>query len=237
MYKVKTLPVLRAGPREQMRRDLEAAEEVSRSGEAIVRAGVWDPPGVSLGRRQAPAGPYDPERLAEMGLGVVVRPTGGLMILHHHGTFTLHIVLPSTHPIAGLGVVEAAQELARAIAAALRAIGLEAWVPGYEGRRRLVPRETGICMAYRGAGDVFHGERKAGALALRRGPGYMLAQAYVIAGDPDYRLWALVDEYPVPEELSRAFTGYGAVLGKGGLEAVVGEVARRLREYPGGLRV
>ncbi len=202
------VPLIVAPGEAQMLLDQALLDEAAKRGAPIVRAGLWRPPAVSLGRRMEPRGPYEPHRLRERGLDVVARPTGGLAILHEPGSFTLHIAFPRGHPLAGAPVDQAAARVAEAIAGALRGEGLEAHAPGPRPRRRLVPYPTGICLAYTASGDIVAGDgRKAGARALRRTPRGLLAQAVVLVEEPDYEAWAWIDDYPVPGHLERAFTG------------------------------
>ena len=52
------------------------------TGHWVLRVYSWSTPTLSLGRNQAARGGYDLSRLAEQGIAVVRRPTGGRAILH-----------------------------------------------------------------------------------------------------------------------------------------------------------
>ncbi len=178
--------------------------------EPLVRIGIWPHPAVSLGYRQTTRNYPILEKIRKLGLEAVVRPTGGLTILHHQGTLTIHLVGPRIIVEKSGGVEEAGILLARWIARALRKLGynVETW-KSPPGRKKLVPRDTSICMAYTGSADLLVDKAKVGAGALRITSRGVLFQAYIIGGEPDYHLWAKVDDYPEPSELSKAFIGLG----------------------------
>ena len=52
------------------------------TGRWVLRVYSWRAPTLSLGRNQTARGGYDLERLADRGIAVVRRPTGGRAILH-----------------------------------------------------------------------------------------------------------------------------------------------------------
>ncbi|MCE4620251.1 MAG: hypothetical protein F7C33_04425 [Desulfurococcales archaeon] len=210
---MKPLPlgVLEAPGEVQMR--VDKAFLYSNPKEPLVRIGVWDPPAVSIGRRQTPEGPLSPDRLSKKRLGLVQRPTGGLTILHDRGTLTVHLIAPKAILDAYGGIDQAGLALAEWIARALRQLGfnVSTW-PEPPGRKRLVPRETSICLAYTGSADILLNGRKVGAGALRVTSTSILFQAVILIQRPDYELWAWVDNYPEPRELEEAFTGLDGIL-------------------------
>ena len=53
-----------------------------RTGETVLRVYAWSQPTLSLGRNQRALGLYQEALLAERGVGVVRRPTGGRALLH-----------------------------------------------------------------------------------------------------------------------------------------------------------
>ena len=54
----------------------------SRTGQWVLRVYSWSAPTLSFGRNQVALNAYDRSRLAERGIDVVRRPTGGRAILH-----------------------------------------------------------------------------------------------------------------------------------------------------------
>src|SRR5829696_3708029 len=71
-----------AGP-ENMALDEALMARARRTGETVLRVYGWAAPTLSFGRNQRAIGIYRDSALAERGLGVVRRPTGGRALLHH----------------------------------------------------------------------------------------------------------------------------------------------------------
>lgn len=69
------------------------------TGECVLRVYAWARPTLSFGRNQTARGLYDPGRLAERGVDVVRRPTGGRAVLHHR-----EITYSVTAPIGALAL-------------------------------------------------------------------------------------------------------------------------------------
>jgi lipoate-protein ligase A len=70
------------GP-ENMALDEALMARARRRGESVLRVYGWARPVLSLGRNQRAVGVYREEVLAERGIDVVRRPTGGRALLHH----------------------------------------------------------------------------------------------------------------------------------------------------------
>jgi lipoate-protein ligase A len=87
-----------------------------------LRLYAWQPPCLSLGYAQ-PVTDVDRQRLAELGWGLVRRPTGGRAILHTD-ELTYAVIAPLDEPRLAGGVLESYQRLAQALLAALRLLGL-----------------------------------------------------------------------------------------------------------------
>ncbi|MDF1504096.1 hypothetical protein [Roseisolibacter sp. H3M3-2] len=97
-----------------------------RTGEVHLRSYAWERPTLSLGRHQKAAGLYDRVRLAERGIDVVRRPTGGRAILHwrevtYSVTAPIGVLAPPDAPLAA-----ALGRINRVLVAALRALGVPA---------------------------------------------------------------------------------------------------------------
>ena len=71
-----------AGP-ENMALDEALMARARRSGETVLRVYGWSTPTLSLGRNQRARGIYRDDLLADRGIQVVRRPTGGRALLHH----------------------------------------------------------------------------------------------------------------------------------------------------------
>jgi len=100
-----------------------------------VRAGVsapvlrfyrWEPACVTLGKFQPAEGNVRLDNCLGLGIDVVKRPTGGRAILHDHEvTFTI-IVREHDMPEAGASIMDSYRELARALEAGMRRLGIPA---------------------------------------------------------------------------------------------------------------
>src|SRR5439155_15677346 len=71
-----------AGGADNMALDEALMSYARDTGHWVLRVYSWSTPTLSLGRNQAARGGYDLSRLAEQGIAVVRRPTGGRAILH-----------------------------------------------------------------------------------------------------------------------------------------------------------
>src|SRR6185312_6462234 len=67
---------------DNMAMDEALMAHAARTGQWVLRVYAWSSPTLSFGRNQRALGAYDRARLAERGIDVVRRPTGGRAILH-----------------------------------------------------------------------------------------------------------------------------------------------------------
>jgi len=94
-------------------------EEADRAGARILRVYRWDPPCLSFGRNEAAADHYDRAKIAQMGIDVVRRATGGSAVWHEH-----EVTYAVAAPIADFGSLRAAYcAIHERMAVALRALG------------------------------------------------------------------------------------------------------------------
>ena len=82
----------------------------------------WTPPCLSLGYAQA-AAEVDHDRLAQLGYGLVRRPTGGRAILHTD-ELTYSVIAPMHEPRVLGGVLESYQQLSAGLLRGLHHLGL-----------------------------------------------------------------------------------------------------------------
>jgi lipoate-protein ligase A len=99
-------------------------EEAIKGAGPVLRFYSWRPYALSLGHFQAGT-VVDRASCAQAGVDVVRRPTGGRAVLHADEV-TYSIILPSTHPIAQLGVIASYQVLSRGLTLGLAQLGIEA---------------------------------------------------------------------------------------------------------------
>jgi lipoate-protein ligase A len=134
----------------------------------VLRFYSWEAPTLSFGRMQRP--PQDLlRRCRELGVPAVRRPTGGKAILHDR-----EVTFSITAPAAGLGsVMESYRIFARAIAAGLRALGVEADLCE---TRASSPQTALLCFGDPAGCDLqARGRKLVGSAQARRG-GVLLQQ-------------------------------------------------------------
>ena len=140
----------------------------SRTGLWVLRVYAWSSPTLSFGRNQVALDAYDRGRLAERGIDVVRRPTGGRAILHDREV-TYSVVGPAASA-GDLG--ESYARINRLLVAALHRLGLDAEVvdrtepslrdPELE-RRGPLP-----CFHHPSAGEItLHGRKLVGSAQWR----------------------------------------------------------------------
>jgi len=165
-----------------------------------VRFYRWDPPCLSLGRRQ-PAEAVDLPRCRADGVEVVRRPTGGRAILHAD-ELTYSVVFPEADPRAAGGVLETFRRFGEAFAQALRALG----VPDVTLAPHLDPAGRGegfVCFEVPADYELTVGGRKIMGSAQWRHRGVVLQHGSLpLAGDPGAIARYLKDR-PDPERLRR----------------------------------
>ena len=205
------LLVVYDGPRapwDNMALDLALLESIEEMG-PVLRLYEWALPTISLGRRQVLEESVRMSLVEELGLSVVRRPTGGRALYHSPmGEVTYSIVLPASHPLYRLGVVESAARIAMGVAEALRRLGVDARVGGFDG----YPAAGANCMLSPGASDVVVSGRKlSGSAQYRSGRGLLQHGAVIVRKDlegwrairgPDARLVAELST-SVEEHLGR----------------------------------
>ncbi|WP_322799872.1 lipoate--protein ligase family protein [Thermoflexus sp.] len=160
----------------------------------------WDPPCLSLGRRQ-PVDEVDLTRCRMDGVEVVRRPTGGRAILHA-GELTYSLVFPETDPRAAGGVLETFRRFAEAFVQALRDLGIS----GVALAPRLDPAARGdgfVCFETPTDYEVTIGGRKIMGSAQWRHRGVVLQHGSLpLEGDPG-AIAAYLRNGPDPERLRR----------------------------------
>ncbi len=181
--------------------DVAIAEAVA-EGEAppTVRFYRWDPPCLSLGRRQA-VEEVDLWRCRADGVEVVRRPTGGRAILHAD-ELTYSVILPETDPRAAGGVLETFRRFSEAFAQALRDLG----IPDVALAPRLDPVARGdgfVCFEVPTDYELTVGGRKIMGSAQWRHRGVVLQHGSLpLDGDPG-AIAVYLKSRPAPESLRR----------------------------------
>lgn len=193
---------------DNMAMDEALMDYASRSGHWVLRVYSWSSPTVSFGRNQVAVDAYDRSRLAERGIDVVRRPTGGRAILHDREV-TYSVVGPALD--AG-DLAESYARINRLLIAALRRLGLDAEVvdrtdplmksPELE-RRGPLP-----CFHHPSAGEItLHGRKLVGS-AQWRSSDALLQHGSILVDDDQMQLasfaTAVTGDIPRPATLRDA---------------------------------
>ncbi len=180
----------------------------SRTGQWVLRVYSWSSPTLSFGRNQTALGAYDRDLLAERGIEVVRRPTGGRAILHDREV-TYSVVGP-TLDAGDLG--ESYTRINRLLIAALHRLGLDAEVvdrtdpamkdPELE-RRGPLP-----CFHHPSAGEItLHGRKLVGSAQWRCSDA-LLQHGSILVDDDQVQLASfatvMTDDIPRPATLRDA---------------------------------
>jgi lipoyl(octanoyl) transferase len=168
--------------------------ERAQAGESWLRLYAWDPPCLSFGRHEPASSRYDAERIAELGLAVVRRPTGGRAVWHA-GELTYAVAAPS----AGLGSLrDACDEIHGMLRDALAALGV-ATEPAPAHRAAAV--DAGACFSRPAGGELMVGGRKVvGSAQVREGAAFLQHGSILLEGDQS--TVASVTRGPAPPDLS-----------------------------------
>lgn len=157
-------------------------------GRGWVRFYRWSRPTVSLGRHEPGRGRWDPGRLAEAGVDLVRRPTGGRAVLHHR-ELTYSVVVRGW----GAGSMRALYgAVNRALVVGLRSLGVPAELAPRTGRAD--PPDAGPCFERPAEGEVVVGGRKLVGSAQVRLEGRLLQHGSLLVGDDQHRLPELVGD-------------------------------------------
>jgi lipoyl(octanoyl) transferase len=178
------------GP-ENMALDEALMARARRSGEAVLRVYGWSRPTLSLGRNQRAAGLYDERALAERGVDVVRRPTGGRSLLHHR-----EVTYSVTAPCAPTGTLLAEYARINALlSSALVALGAPV-VAASPPTRAATPSAV-PCFAEPARGELTLDGRKLVGSAQWRERGALLQHGSILVDDDQSSIVGFLRE-PVP---------------------------------------
>ena len=177
----------------------------------VLRFFQWEPPAISIGYGQ-PFSQINLELCKRECIPVVKRPTGGRAI-YHHTEFTYSITLPPAHPLSKRPVLEAFNEISRALALGLQNLGIRARLS--KGDARSGAKNPSCFSSTSRYELVIEGKKLVGS-AQRRKHNAVLQQGSIIAGPQYLKLADFVagDSEIIRQELSLHSTCMQAVLGK-----------------------
>jgi lipoyl(octanoyl) transferase len=143
--------------------DQTLLDRAEQAGESWLRLYKWQPHCLSFGRHEPAIRRYDVDRIKEMGLDTVRRPTGGRAVWHCR-----ELTYSVAAPAARFGSLPAAYlEIHRMLATALQDLGTAASLAA---PTKPSPLDAGACFARAAGGEVMVGGCKViGSAQLRRG--------------------------------------------------------------------
>jgi len=165
--------------------------EAARTGRAFLRLYRFDPPCLSLGRNE-PAAHYDRAAIAQRGLDVVRRPTGGRAVWHEH-----EVTYAVAAPIALFGGLRNAYQAIHArLAEALRSLGVDATLAlHHPPPSSTILHQPVSCFAVPAAGEILVAGRKLVGSAQVRKRGAFLQHGSILL-DGSQEIVQLVSRQP-----------------------------------------
>jgi lipoate-protein ligase A len=201
------------GP-ENMALDEALMARARRTGETVLRVYGWSAPTLSLGRHQRARGIYRDDLLAERGIGVVRRPTGGRALLHHR-----EVTYSVTAPCPGDESLLAAYERINALLMkALATLGVP--VVGAAPARRAAGPTEAPCFAEPARGELTFEGRKLVGSAQWRDRGALLQHGSILLDDDQSSIVELMRE---PTSASPSPATLRDALGREPVKAEVGD--------------
>jgi lipoyl(octanoyl) transferase len=151
-------------------------ERTEHHGESWLRLYRWDPPCLSFGRHEPATRRYDADRIEELGLDTVRRPTGGRAVWHSR-----ELTYAVTSPYLHFGSLKAAYlEIHRMLGDALARLGVSVSIAP---PARAAPLDAGACFAQPAGGEVLVGGRKVVGSAQYRQGAALLQHGSILLDD------------------------------------------------------
>jgi len=149
-----------------------------RTGEIVFSVYAWERPTLSFGRNQTARERYNPGLVAELGLDVVRRPTGGRALVHYREV-TYSVTAPVEH---GVSMRDSCASINSLLLHALEALGVTASEARPAGRTQ--PPDCSSCFAAPAAGEIVAGGRKlVGSAQYREGGAFLQHGSILVADD------------------------------------------------------
>jgi len=211
-WRLLTSPPL-GGP-ENMALDEALMARARRTGETVLRVYAWSARTLSLGRNQGAIAVYREAALAERGIGVVRRPTGGRALLHHR-----EITYSVTAPCAESGsLLTEYGRINALLTSALGALGVPVDVA--RPATRAVAPSAAPCFAEPALGELTLSGRKLVGSAQWRDRGALLQHGSILVEDDQSSIGDLIRE---PGPLTPAPATLRDALGRAPVMAEVGD--------------
>ena len=193
---------------ENMALDQALLDEAERTGRTFLRLYRFDPPCISFGRNEPARERYDPDAIAQRGIDVVRRPTGGRAVWHQH-----EVTYAVAAPVTAFGTLrEAYRAIHARLVAALGFLGAHVTLAPHRPR----PPSTALdrlnsCFAAPVGGEVLIAGRKViGSAQVRQG-GALLQHGSILLDGSQEILTAVSRK---PQAASDGATTLSAALGR-----------------------
>jgi lipoate-protein ligase A len=168
------------------------------TGEWVLRVYSWSFPTLSLGRNQSSRRAYDPAALADAGIAVVRRPTGGRAVLHDR-----EVTYSVTGLVAGAGALqESYRRINRLLLDGLRSLGVAVEVAATS---RAPRPDLSPCFEHPSPGELMAGGRKLAGSAQWRDQGALLQHGSILVDGDQSPVSALLRE-PIPPPVATPAT-------------------------------
>ncbi|KNH23959.1 MAG: biotin/lipoate A/B protein ligase family protein [Priestia megaterium] len=169
----------------------------------------WDPPTLSIGYFQKAEKEINFDKVKELGLGFVRRPTGGRGVLHDE-ELTYSVIVSEEYPNMPKTVTEAYRVISEGLLEGFRSLGLEAYfaIPRSEEEKNSLknPRSS-VCFDAPSWYELVVEGRKIAGSAQTRQKGVILQHGSILLEIDEDKLFSVFN-YPndrVKERMQRAF--------------------------------
>lgn len=210
---------------ENMALDEALMDRARQTGEWVLRVYSWNAPTISLGRNQSARGRYDLDRVRELGLDVVRRPTGGRAILHDR-----EITYSVTAPVRDAGDLRQSYDrINRLLLSALHSLGVAATVAAPMARSSAPGMAP--CFDEPAAGELTVDGRKLAGSAQWRSEDALLQHGSILVADDQTLLATLALDGPVDIPAPATLTdALGAAPGILDVAAALADAVRELED-------
>lgn len=179
--------------------DAALLDDARRTGTATLRVYGWATPTLSLGRHERTRGRFTPNRLADAGVDVVRRVTGGRALLHDH-----EVTYSIAAPAGDGGLRERFATINALLTSALDDLGVRA----NSAPRRAPSVAPGVsaCFSEPNEGELVVDDLKLVASAQIREANAFLQHGSILLSDDQYRIASLADDPLIPPTRAACLT-------------------------------
>ena len=146
---------------------------------AVWRCYAWEAPTISFGRNERVRGRFSPDRLRDVGLRAVRRPTGGRAVLHAREV-TYSVAMPLDEQLSWRVAYAAINSV---LVRALQSLGVPAQLVADHDTQPIAP-DGPVCFDRPAAGEIMvNGRKLVGSAVWRQGGAYLQHGSILLADD------------------------------------------------------